>query len=122
MQVGPTLDIAFLGLPGIFLGLVAGYVIGGMPSLRLIDRFFLGGVISTFGGLILSIAINVFIPMGSLEMIFIVLAFLGGFIFGLILNWEAPDSSKSKHHIIYESDDDDEAFDREIEDALGGKT
>ena len=121
MQVGPSVDIAVLGLPGIILGLIAGYVIGGMPNLRLLDRLFLGIVISGIGGLILSLGLNVFFPMDSLAMVFVVLSFLGGYFLGLVLNWEPPDTSKSKNHIIYEPEDDDDEFDKEIEDALGGK-
>jgi hypothetical protein len=121
MQVGPSTDLVILGLPGIVLGLIAGYTIGGRRNLRLVDRLFLGIVISTIGGLILSLGINVFIPLDSMDMVFEVLSFLGGYILGLVLNWEPPDTSKSTHHIIYEPEDDDEAFDREIEEALGGK-
>lgn len=122
MQGGPSLDVAALGLPGIVLGLVIGYTIAGMQNLRVIDRLLLGIVISSIGGLILSLAISIFIPMGSLEMLFVILSFLGGYILGLVLNWESPHSSKPNHHIIYEpDDDDDDEFDREIEDALGGR-
>jgi len=119
MQVGPSIDIAVLGLPGIILGLLSGYVIGGMPNFRFSDRLFLGIVISGIGGLILALGINVLFPMDSLTMVFVVISFFGGYFLGLILNWEPPDNSKSKHHIVYEPDDDD-TFDREIEDALGG--
>ena len=52
-------------------------------------------------------------------MIFIVLAFIGGYFLGLFFNWAPPADSGPKQHIIYEPDDDD-AFDREIEEALGG--
>ena len=120
MQVGPTLDIALIGMPGILLGLLIGYIIGGMPSFRLIDRIGLGIIISGAGGLVLSLAISFFITIGSLEMMFVILAFAGGFILGLFLNWKPPIKTKAKQHIIYEPDDDD-AFDKEIEEALGGK-
>ncbi|MGY5858845.1 MAG: hypothetical protein RTU63_05710 [Candidatus Thorarchaeota archaeon] len=118
MQVGPTLDIALIGIPGILLGLLFGYIIGGMPSLRVVDRIGLGIIISGAGGLVLSLAINFFYPIGPLEMMFVVLAFAGGYILGLFLNWKSPIRTKPKQHIIYEPDDDD-AFDREIEEALG---
>jgi hypothetical protein len=120
MQAPPTLDIALVGVPGLLLGLVIGYVIGGMPSFRVLDRIFLGIVISGIGGLVLSLVINFFIPITSLEIFFIVLAFLGGYILGLFLNWTPPIKTETKQHIIYEPEDDD-AFDREIEEALGGK-
>ena len=120
MQITPTLDVALMGLPGFFLGLVIGYMIGGMTSLRLVDRIGLSVVISGVGGLILSLAINSFISITSLVTMFIILAFIGGNILGLALNWAPPVGSGPKSHIIYEPDDDD-AFDREIEEALGGK-
>ncbi|MHA2023774.1 MAG: hypothetical protein ACTSWQ_08955 [Candidatus Thorarchaeota archaeon] len=120
MQVTPTLDIALVGLPGFFLGLVMGYMIGGMTSLRLVDRIGLSIVISGVGGLILSLAISFFISITSFVTVFIILAFVGGISLGLVLNWTPPVGSGPKSHIIYEPDDDD-AFDREIEEALGGK-
>lgn len=120
IQVAPTLDIALLGLPGLFLGLVMGYMIGGMASLRLADRIGLSVVISGVGGLILSLVISFFISITSLVTVFIILAFVGGISLGLVLNWTPPVGSGPINHIIYEPEDDD-AFDREIEDALGGK-
>lgn len=120
MQAPPTLDIALIGIPGLLIGLLIGYVIGGMPSFRLIDRIVLGTIISGLGGLILSLVINFFIPIFTLEMIFIILAFGGGYGFGLFLNWKPPSDSGPKSHIIYEPEDDD-AFDKEIEEALGSK-
>lgn len=120
MQTTPTLDIALIGIPGLLIGLVIGYVIGGMSSFRLIDRIGLGIIISGIGGLILSLLISFFVSIASLEMMFIILAFVGGYGLGLFLNWTPQVDSGPKSHIIYEPDDDD-AFDREIEEALGRK-
>lgn len=115
------MDNALIGLPGILLGLLAGYIIGGIPSYRLIDRIGLGIVLSGAGGLVLSfIMMDFYAPIGSLEIMFSILAFAGGYILGLILNWKSPTKAKRKNHIIYEPEDDD-AFDKEIEEALGGK-
>ena len=120
MQVTHTLDIALVGIPGLFIGLLIGYIVGGMPSLRLVDRIGLGIILSGIGGLILSLVIGFFIPItSSIEVIFIILAFAVGYGLGLFLNWKPPIKSGPKSHIIYEPDDDD-AFDREIEDALRG--
>jgi len=52
--------------------------------------------------------------------VFIILAFAGGYGLGMFLNWAPPINTKPKNHIIYEPDDDDD-FDREIEEALGGQ-
>jgi hypothetical protein len=119
MQATPTLDVALVGIPGLLIGLILGYIIGGMKDFRLIDRVGLGIIISGIGGILLSLAIGFFIPITSPEIFFIVLSFVGGYAFGLFLNWTPPVSKKKKHHIIYEPDDED-AFDREIEEALGG--
>ena len=121
MQVTQTLDIALLGMPGLLLGLVIGYNVGSQSNYRAVDRFGLGVIISGIGGLILSLLISIFIPIHSLEIVFIVLSFAGGYYLGLFLNWTPPINPKSKNHIIYEPDDDDDAFDREIEEALGGQ-
>ena len=120
MQVLQTLDIAVIGIPSLLIGLIIGYLVGGQSSLRVIDRFGLGIMVSGIGGLILSLAMSFYIPLQSPEILFIVLAFAGGYTLGLFLNWAPPKNTKPKNHIIYEPDDDD-AFDREIEEALGGK-
>jgi len=119
MQVAHTLDIALMGIPGLLIGLVVGYIIGGIPSLRVINRLSLGIAISGIGGLILSLLLSLYFPIGSLEIVFVILSFMGGYILGLILNWTTPIKSGPKNHTIYEPDDDDD-FDREIEEALGG--
>ena len=120
MQAASTLDIVFIGIPSLLIGLIIGYIVGGRSSFRLIDRVGLGIMISGIGGLIFSLLISTYIPIGSIETIFVILAFAGGYSLGLILNWTPPKKTKRTNHIIYEPDDDD-AFDREIEEALGGK-
>ena len=118
MQLAQTLDIAFIGMPGLFIGIVIGYIVGGRSSFRLIDRVGLGIMISGIGGLILSLLLSAYFTINSTETIFIIIAFMGGYILGLLLNWTPPKTTKRKNHIIYEPDDDD-AFDREIRQALG---
>ena len=63
MQVTHTLDIALVGIPGLLIGLMIGYLVGGMSSLRVVDRIGLGIAISGIGGLILSLVISLFIPI-----------------------------------------------------------
>ena len=120
MQVTHSLDIALVGIPGLLIGVIIGYLVGGMSSLRVVDRIGLGVVISGISGFILSLVIGFFIPLTTIEIGFVIFAFGGGFVLGLILNWRPPIKSGPKNHIIYEPDDDD-AFDKEIEEALGGK-
>jgi hypothetical protein len=119
MQVTQTLDIALIGIPGLLMGLVIGYIIGGISSFRVINRISLGITISGIGGLILSLLLSFYFSIGSLEILFVILSSAAGYILGLVLNWTSPIKSGPTNHIIYEPDDDD-AFDREIEEALSG--
>ncbi len=124
MQVAPTLDTALLGVPGLFLGLFLGYFIGGNESFRAIDRIGLGIISSIFGGVITTVVLMIFIPtVGTIEAIFIILSYFGGYALGAVFNWAPTPEKPPKSHIIYEPDDDDDdkAFDREIEETLRGE-
>jgi len=122
MQVAPTLDTALLGVPGIFIGLVLGYTIGGHESFRTIDRIGLGIISSVFAGVITSVVLMIFVPVTTFEAIFIILSFFGGYTLGAVSNWAPTPEKPPMSHIIYEpDDDDDDAFDREIEETLRGE-
>ena len=129
MQFTSPTDASILGIPGLFIGLVFGYIIGGMMSLNFNYRIGLGIIISFFAGLITALVfisepINSFLPetlsVRTFEVIFIILSYLGGYALGAVSNWAPLPEKPVKSHIIFELDDDDE-FDREIEDALGGE-
>ena len=126
MQGTPNIDVAILGVPGILIGLVLGYIIGGMTSLNFSYRIGLGIVFSSFGGMITALVfssdpIRDFLPfvVGPFEFILIIVSYLGGYILGAVSNWAPLPEKPAKRHIIYEPDDDED-FDREIEEALGG--
>jgi hypothetical protein len=122
MQAPPTLDMAILGVPGLLIGLGLGYYFGGYKSFRAIDRIGLGILSSIFAGVITAFLImNYWIILTSFEVIFIVLSYFGGYIIGAASNWAPTPEKPRKSHIVYEPDEDDEAFDREIEDALSGE-
>jgi hypothetical protein len=122
MQAPPTLDMAILGVPGVILGLGLGYYFGGYESFRAIDRIGLGIISSIFAGVITAFLImNYGIPLTTFEVIFIVLSYFGGYVIGAVSNWAPTPEKPRKSHIVYEPDDDDEAFDKEIEDALSGE-
>ncbi len=124
MQIGPTLDTALLGVPGIFIGLILGYFLGGYESFRAIDRIGLGIISSIFAGVITTVVLMIFIPtVGTIEAIFIILSYFGGYALGAVSNWAPTPEKPRKSHIIYEPDDDDDdkAFDREIEETLRGE-
>ena len=126
MQVIPTLDVAILGVPGLLIGLFFGYVLGGMTSLSFDYRIGLGIIISFFGGMITSLIGYtlftmgfLFIPITTFEVILIILSYFGGYALGAVANWAPQPEKPPKRHIIFEPDDDDD-FDKEIEEAVGG--
>ena len=122
MQAPPTLDMAILGVPGVIIGLGLGYFFGGYERFRAIDRIGMGIISSIFAGVITAFLIMyVWIPLTTFEVIFIVLSYFGGYALGAVSNWAPTPEKPRKSHIIYEPDDDDESFDREIEDALSGE-
>lgn len=121
MQVAPTLDMAIFGVPGIIIGLGFGYFFGGYESFRPIDRIGMGIISSIFAGVITTVVIMIYIPLSTFEAIFIVLSYFGGYSIGALSNWAPSPEKPPKSHIIIEPDDDDEEFDREIEEALTGR-
>jgi hypothetical protein len=122
MQAPPTLGMAILGVPGVIIGLCLGYYFGGYESFRAIDRIGMGIISSIFGGVITAFLImNYWIPLTTFEVIFIVLSYFGGYFLGAASNWAPVPKKPRKSHIVYEPDDDDEAFDKEIDDALSGE-
>ena len=121
MQVPPTIDMAILGVPGIIIGLGLGYFFGGYENFRAIDRFGMGIISSIFAGVITTVVMMINIPLSTFEAIFIVLSYFGGYCIGALSNWAPTPEKAPKTHIIYEPDDDDEGFDKEIDDALSGE-
>ncbi|MBY8997138.1 MAG: hypothetical protein KGD60_05360 [Candidatus Thorarchaeota archaeon] len=126
MQGIPNIDVAILGVPGLLIGLLFGYVLGGMTSLDFNYRIGLGVIISFFAGMItgllfISEPLASFLPMDvkMFEWIFIILSYFGGYFLGAVSNWALLPDKPPKRHIIYEPDDDDD-FDKEIEKAMGG--
>jgi hypothetical protein len=126
MQPVSVFDIAILAGPGIVIGLIFGYTLGGMTSLDAYYRIGLGIIISFFGGLITSLigyllnqAVILLVSIETDEVILIILSYFGGYALGAGSNWAESPEKAPKRHIIYEPDDDDD-FDREIEEAMGG--
>jgi hypothetical protein len=100
-----------------------GRFLGGQKKLRASDRIGLGIVIGILGGLILYLLIaNLgIVETTSVFPVLNVLFMLGSTIFGASTNWKRPAQKKLKSHIIFDlDDDDDEQFDREIEEAFKG--
>jgi len=106
-------------LLGVAIGFVAGYAIGGMPRLKPLDRIILGVVIGAIGGLLGGLVLAEFVPPDSTSLLIAVFSSLAGCAFGEMVRWAPAPPKPPKRHIIYEPDEDD-AFDREIEDAFSG--
>jgi hypothetical protein len=125
MQGTPTTDVAILGVPGLLVGLLFGYIFGGMTSLSFNYRIGLGVIISFFGGLITGLlfiseplVVYLTFEIGTFEWILMILSYLGGYALGAVSNWAPLPDKPPKRHIIFEPDDDED-FDREIEEAMG---
>ena len=125
MQGVPTTEVTILGLPGLLVGLLFGYILGGMTSLSFNYRVGLGFIISVFGGIITGLVFNsppletyITFSVGPFEYLFMIMSYLGGYILGAVSNWAPLPEKPKRSHIIYEPDDDED-FDREIEEAMG---
>lgn len=127
MQFAPIIDNVSLITIGIITGLVFGYFICGMPSLSLDYRIGLGIIVSPLVGLItgsLLIALNspyFSFPPESEAFAFLLLALsnFGGYFLGAVANWAPLPEKAPERHVVFEPDEDDQ-FDREIEEAMGG--
>ncbi|MHA1960344.1 MAG: hypothetical protein ACW99U_08945 [Candidatus Thorarchaeota archaeon] len=115
------IDLLF-AVPAAFLGFMIGRFLGGQKKLRASDRIGLGFVVGILGGLILSLVIATLgvVETTSVFTVLNVLFMVGGTIFGASTNWKKPAQKKIKSHIVYDFEDDDEQFDREIEEAFKG--
>ncbi|MBN2229384.1 MAG: hypothetical protein JW779_07290 [Candidatus Thorarchaeota archaeon] len=120
MQPTSILDIAYISAPSLIVGMILGYVFGDLGTLRSIQRIGLTIFSSIWGGLIIAILLAPFFTVGTFEILISIVSFLGGSIIGLSSNWTPPKEKSRKSHIIYEPDDEDD-FDRQIEEALKGE-
>ncbi|RDE15947.1 MAG: hypothetical protein C4K48_02875 [Candidatus Thorarchaeota archaeon] len=120
MQPINTLEISTVILPSILLGVMLGYSIGTMRSYGIARRAALVLILSIISGVILLIPLAYVVPISTFTVLLSSLSVLGGAILGLFYNWTPPVEPVRKSHIIYETDDDEE-FDREIKESLGGK-
>ena len=82
-------------------------------------RILLGAIISIAGGYSFSFLVGTIIMPTTNLILLSIMGFAGGFILGALLNWKPLLSLKASASILYELDDDEE-FEREIEDAFHG--
>ncbi|MFX0106916.1 MAG: hypothetical protein ACFE7R_01400 [Candidatus Hodarchaeota archaeon] len=120
LQAVTPLDRILWGVPGILIGLGIGYFIGGFRSLNMLERFFLGLAAGVFGGAILAFALAAYIEVTAIQILLSVVSMLGGVGLGMVIHWAPSRSAPPKHHIIFELDDDED-FDREIDEVMTGK-
>lgn len=116
MQLMAIMD-AIVSLASIFLGLGSGYVIGGLKDAGRLERIALGGLISIVGGVLISLLFGTYLMMRLPPIPLQIAAFAVGTIAGGIWHWQTPVTRDPKRHIIFEPDDDEE-FEREIEEAF----
>ncbi len=108
------------GIGPIFAGIIAGFPLGGFKKLQTTDRVLIAILLGGCIGLTSSFLASQFVPPTNISVILAVLVSLGGTLMGMALNWNPSIPKGTKHHIIYEPDDED-SFDREIDDALKGR-
>ncbi|MFW9834256.1 MAG: hypothetical protein ACFFEK_09695 [Candidatus Thorarchaeota archaeon] len=126
MQGMDIIDAIIPGAPGILLGFILGYILGGTSSLSVKQRVGLGFIISLFGGMItgllfLSPPLNTLITFegNTFEfLLFLILSYFGGYTLGAGSNWAPSPEKPPERHIIYEPDDEEE-YDKEIEETMG---
>lgn len=117
-QVLPPLELIEYGIPAVLGGLAIGYAFGGSSRLSIRERIWFGVIICFLGGLMLSVLMFVFLPVTTQTVLFGIVSFSGGYVFGTMYHWSPPVRPISKPHIVFEPEDDEE-FDREIDEALG---
>ena len=81
-------------------------------------RGLLCAIISVGGGYLLAqFGLNYLIPATFNYIILTIMGFAGGVILGMLLKWKPYYYKHTTDHILYEIDDDED-FDRELDDAL----
>ncbi len=101
-------------LPGIFLGIMLGYLIGGTRSLRLIDRIGLGLVVGVIGGIIISLMLVAIVDPGDYGILLAIIANTAGIIFGEIINWAPIQKTSKKSHILFDPEEEEKEFERQL--------
>ncbi len=109
-------QLVVYGLPGIVLGISVGYIIGGQRSLRTLDRVGIGLAVGVIGGIIIPLMLDHFtnVSPGDFGIIMSILATTMGAGFGVIINW-APTPRKDKtRRVVFDPDEDDREFERQL--------
>jgi len=114
MQGLEYMQLLIYGLPGIIIGFALGYLIGGTVALRRIDRVGLGLIVGVIGGIILSLVLSIIAVPNEFSIILSIIAMTSGLISGELINWNPPTKSTRKSHVVFNPEEDDEEFERQI--------
>ncbi len=120
MQVALDETTIIYIVPSIIIGAVAGYAIGGRTNLNAAERILYGVIVSLIGGIMTGLIIAPLFPPGPFSFLLGVLSFAGGCAFGMSINWAPTPSKGPRRHVVFNPEEDDEEFDRQIEDAFRG--
>jgi thiol:disulfide interchange protein len=121
-----VLDALYAGLPGLMIGFLVGYVLGASKSLSTRDRFLIALTTGLFGGVIITLLLLTTDITGepeerlSLMFLLSILTTFGGLGVGAALHWEPFAAPPPKRHVTFDPEEDDEEFDRQIKEAMGG--
>lgn len=106
--------------PALLIGLGSGYVLAGQSQLSNRDRAAILLASGVMGGLIIGMLLVGFSPLsGSYYFALQIMSCTGGIAVGAASNW-VPTKKAPKTSYVTFNPDDDEEFDRQIEEALGG--
>lgn len=125
-----VLDALYAGLPGLVIGFLVGFILGASKSLSTRDRFFISLTVGLFGGVIITllllttglIVVSPDEDPARLSLMFLlsIMTTFGGIGVGAVLHWEPFAAPPPKRHVTFDPEEDDEEFDRQIKEAMGG--
>ena len=129
-----VLDALYSGLPGLMIGFLVGYILGASKSLSTRDRLFITLTVGLFGGVIIAlllqytgiIVVRSDVPpdeeAARLSLVFLlsIMTTFGGIGVGAALHWEPFAAPPPKRHVTFDPEEDDEEFDRQLKEAMGG--
>lgn len=130
-----VLDALYAGLPGLMAGFLVGYILGASKSLSMRDRFFITLTVGLIGGVIIALILqNTGIIVSrpdvppdeeaarlSLMFLLSIMTTFGGIGVGAALHWEPFAEPPPKRHVTFDPEEDDEEFDRQLREAMGGQ-
>lgn len=119
MQVMAAMD-AIVSLASMLLGMGCGYAIGALKDTRRWERIALGGLVSIIGGFLVSLIFGSYVMMHIPPIPLQIASFTVGTIVGGAWHWQTPIRQRSSTHIIFKPDDDEE-FDRKIDEVFRRK-